>query len=76
MSFDQKLSKNFTICGRFAETYLIANLSMLSDEMSIVKENETMVSRQAPQAIKPGAHLANPVRASSDIEFCLKGRTN
>ncbi|KGO39135.1 GPR1/FUN34/yaaH [Penicillium expansum] len=33
---------------------------MLSDKMSTVKENETLVSEPAQPVRKPGAHLANP----------------
>lgn len=35
---------------------------MLSEAMSTVQKNEILVSKPVETTMKPGAHLANPVR--------------
>jgi hypothetical protein len=42
---------------------------MLSEEMSTVKGDEAMVSKPAQSIMKPGAYLANPVRALNHVGF-------
>lgn len=50
--------------GPHSESFrVILHTSMLSDEMSTEKGNETPVFRPSQPVMKPGAHLANPVRA-------------